>query len=295
MFESRLSGNNFFEAILEDGTGRSIKVLNTQFKSGGCINNALKLITTEGEYFLKWQTGIPDDMFQKETKGLKLLSNTNSIKIPRVIAYGELEGKHYLLMEHIESTPPSISYWEDFGIALAEMHRGNTAENFGLDHDNYIGKLPQPNDETNNWIDFFIRYRLEFQLKLAIKNHLVSNDLIDRYRRFYDLLPELLPVNKPSLLHGDMWSGNVMVGNDGKVCLIDPAVYYGHREIELAFTQMFGGFGYDFYSAYQATYPMEPGFEKRVEIYNMYPHMVHVNLFGTSYLNGVESVLRRYV
>ena len=146
-----------------------------------------------------------------------------------------------------------------------------------------------------NGIDFIIHNRLEYQLKLAKQNGLVSHDLIDRYRKFYDLLPGLLPVDKPALLHGDMWSGNVMVGDDGQACLIDPAVYYGHREIELAFTRMFGGFGHDFYSAYQSTYPLEPGFDERVEIYNIYPHMVHVNLFGTSYLGGVESVLRRYL
>ena len=291
----RSSGYIFFELILEHALGKPVKVKRTTFKSGGCINNALKLTTSEGDYFLKWQSDIPEDMFEKEAKGLKLLAKTGSIKIPKVISFGKFEGKHYLLMENIESSPPSKNYWEDFGIALATMHQDSTSEKYGLDDDNYIGKLPQPNDKQDNWIDFFINQRLEFQLRLAIKNRLVSTELVDMYRKFYDLLPELLPVDQPALLHGDMWSGNVMVGNDGKVCLIDPAVYYGHREIELAFTQMFGGFGYEFYSAYNSTYRLEPGFDKRVAIYNIYPHMVHVNLFGTSYLNGVESVLNRYL
>ncbi|MCK5701055.1 MAG: fructosamine kinase family protein [Cyclobacteriaceae bacterium] len=293
MFNS--SEDKFFEAVLEDAFGKSIKVKSTAFKSGGCINNALKLITTEGDYFLKWQSGIPEDMFQKEAEGLRLLLMSGAIKIPKVIAYGKLEGKHYLLMENIESVSPTNDYWENFGISLADMHRNNSAEKYGLDHDNYIGKLHQPNDVNEDWIDFFSRNRLEYQLRLAIENRMVSNSFIDRYRKFYELLPDLLPVDQPALLHGDMWSGNVLVGNDGKVCLIDPAVYYGHREIELAFTQMFGGFDYDFYTAYTATYPLEPGFEERVSIYNIYPHMVHVNLFGQSYLNGVESVLKRYV
>jgi len=289
------SGNNFFEAVLEAATGKPLKVKSTQFKSGGCINNALKLSTSQGDFFLKWQSGIPEDMFQMEAEGLKLLSKAGTIKIPEVMAFGKLEGKHYLLMENIDSAPPSSNYWEDFGIALANMHQNNSAGTYGLDHDNYIGKLPQPNDTDENWINFFVQHRLEYQLKLAIENQLVSSDLVDRYRRFYDLLPNLLPIDQPALLHGDMWSGNVMVGNDGKACLIDPAVYYGHREIELAFTQMFGGFAHEFYNAYNSSYPLEPGFDERVEIYNIYPHMVHVNLFGTSYLNGVESVLRRYL
>ncbi len=293
MFKS--SGNHFFESILEDVLGKSIKVKGTSFKSGGCINNALKLNTSEGDYFLKWQSGIPEDMFQKEADGLNLLRSTGVVKVPEVLGYGKLDGKHYLLMENIESAPPKGDYWKDFGISLAKMHRQNTQNSYGLDQDNYIGKLPQPNDSDDYWITFFIENRLEFQLKLAVQNRLVDSSFVNRYRKFYDQLPDLLPVDQPALLHGDMWSGNVMVGNDGRVCLIDPAVYYGHREIELAFTQMFGGFGYDFYSSYQEVYPLETGFEERVDIYNIYPHMVHVNLFGASYLGGVESVLRKYL
>lgn len=289
------TGNGFFEEVLKKELGIPVKVKSTTFKSGGCINNAITLTTNEGDFFLKWQSGIPEDMFQKEAEGLKLLADAGSVKIPDMIAYGKMEGKYYLLMENIESAPPSNNYWEHFGEALADMHQNNTAEKYGLSHDNYIGKLPQPNDFHENWIDFFIEHRLEYQLKLAIQNGLVSTGLIERYRNFYELLPGLLPVDKPALLHGDMWSGNVMVGENGKVCLIDPAVYYGHREIELAFTQMFGGFSYDFYDAYASAYPLDPGFDERVAIYNIYPHMVHVNLFGRSYLNGVESVLRRYL
>ena len=205
MFES--SGNNFFEAVLEEVFGTSISMKSTAFKSGGCINNALKLITSEGDYFLKWQTGIPDDMFQKEAEGLKLLSDTNVIKIPEVFAHGKLEGKHYLMMENIESAQPSNNYWENFGIILAEMHQNNTSKKYGLDHDNYIGKLPQPNNVNGDWIDFFIHNRLEYQLKLAIDNHMVNNSFIDRYRKFYEILPQILPIDRPALLHGDMWSG----------------------------------------------------------------------------------------
>ncbi len=289
------SGNSFFEAVLADVFGKSIPIKRTFSKSGGCINNALKLMTSEGDYFMKWQTGIPEDMFRKEAKGLAILGNAGSVKIPQVFGFGKLEGRHYLLMENIDSAPPSGNYWEDLGRSLAVMHKKNTQKKYGLEHDNYIGKLPQPNDEHESWIDFFIQNRLEFQLNLAIENRLVTNDFVERYHQFYKILPELLPVDKPALLHGDMWSGNVMVGSDGKACLIDPAVYFGHREIELAFTQMFGGFGHEFYKAYQEVYPLEPGFEERVDIYNIYPHMVHVNLFGTSYLHGVENVLRKYL
>ena len=289
------SGNDFFEAVLNEVIGQSVQIKNTAFKSGGCINNALKLSTSDGDFFLKWQSDIPKDMFEKEARGLGLLRETGSLKVPEVFGFGVMGNKHYLLMENIDSAPTKKNYWADFGQALAQMHLSNSNGHYGLDHDNYIGKLPQENNFHENWVDFFIEYRLEYQLKLAMKNGLVSHGFSDRYRKFYELLPGLLPIDKPALLHGDLWSGNVMVGADGKACLIDPAVYYGHREIELAFTQMFGGFGSDFYRAYHETYPLEPGFEERADIYNVYPHMVHVNLFGTSYLGGVERVLGRYV
>lgn len=288
-------GKAFFEGVLQEALGLKCTILGSTFESGGCINNAVKLSTSEGVYFLKWNGDIPDDMFQKEGDGLKLLADCNAIKIPELLGYGKFEGKYFLLLEYIESDRPSQNYWEDFGSQLAKMHLENTIENYGLSYDNYIGKLPQANDPLVDWVEFFIQNRLEPQLKLAIYNGLVSADFVTRYREFYQLLPELLPVDQPALLHGDMWSGNVMVGSHGKACLIDPAVYYGHREIELAFTRMFGGFDRSFYDAYQESYPLEPGFEERVGIYNIYPHMVHVNLFGTSYLNGVESILRHYL
>ncbi len=289
------SSDKFYEEALEHALGRPVGVDGASPIGGGCINNGVKLMTSEGIFFLKWQKGIPEDMFEKEAKGLRLLHKTRIIRVPEPIAWGKLDGKHYFLMEFIEAAPSVRDYWADFGWSLATMHKNNKAGAYGLDHDNYIGKLPQPNSRHEDWIDFFIENRLEFQLKLAIGNGLVGNSFIDRYRKFYEKLPDLLPVDRPALLHGDLWSGNVMTGRDGRACIIDPAVYYGHREIELAFTQMFGSFPHDFYEAYQEVWPLEPGYDDRVDIYNIYPHMTHTNLFGPSYLGGVEQVLRRYV
>lgn len=286
--------NSFFEKVLKESLGNNITLKNSRSIGGGCINNSMKLDTNDGPYFLKWNPSIPDDMFEVESKGLELLRNAGELTIPKVIARGKIEGKHYLLLEHVEAGRKQPDYWEDYGRSMAALHKNHSSEKYGLDHDNYIGSLPQENDPMESWIDFFREKRLEFQLRLALKNGLVDEYFADRYRSFYELLPGLLPENSPSLLHGDMWSGNVMVGPDGKVCLIDPAVYYGHREIELSFTQMFGGFERTFYEAYHEAYPVDPGFDERISIYNMYPYMVHVNLFGTSYLSGVESVLRRY-
>lgn len=285
----------FYQAILKESLGNETKITEIQPTSGGCINNSVRLVTNQGSYFLKWNDTIPDDMFQKEMKGLQLLRDTHEIQIPEVIAHGKLVDRNYILLEYIDAAPKALDYWSHFGRALASLHKNHRSDRYGLDHHNYIGKLPQPNTRNLNWVDFFIDQRLEFQLTLALRNQLVDSSFAKRYRAFYKLLPTLLPAEPPSLLHGDLWSGNVMPGMDGKVCLIDPAVYYGHREIELAFTQMFGGFGPDFYDAYNEVYPLEPGYDKRVAIYNIYPSMVHVNLFGISYLSGVNRVLQNYL
>ena len=163
-----------------------------------------------------------------------------------------------------------------------------------MDHSNYIGRLPQRNAFEETWVDFFIEHRLEVQLGLAIYNGHVDSFYADRFRSIYAVLPDEFPDERPCLLHGDLWSGNVMIGPKGEPVILDPAVFYGHREAELAFTRMFGGFDPYFYSAYNEATPLEVGFESRIDLYNLYPLLVHVNLFGTSYLSGVERTLKRF-
>lgn len=294
MFRSSDS-SQFFESALFQTLGKTVEIHSFQFKSGGCINNTLQLFTSEGIFFLKWNQDYPEDMFEKEAAGLTMLRESECIFIPEVLGYGSVGEKNYLLLEYIDGGRRVSDYWEDFGRSLAQMHKNNSNTSFGLDHNNYIGRLPQSNEFHSDWITFFIEKRLEIQIQLAIYNRQVDNSFVRKYRSFYEKLPDLLISERPALLHGDLWSGNVMVSPNGKACIIDPAVYYGHREIEIAFTQMFGGFETAFYRAYQETYPLEPDFERRFEIYNIYPYMVHVNLFGQSYLPGVERVLRKYV
>ncbi len=286
--------NPFFEQVLFESTGQNLKVLEVQFLSGGCINNAVRLRTAAGDFFLKWNEQAAENMFAAEAEGLRILRNNGSVRIPEVLGQGKVEGSYYLLLEYISSSKPSAGYWESLGHSLAQMH-GQSREQHGLEHDNYIGRLPQNNELKDSWVDFFIEKRLQVQLGLAIYNGLVEPAFAERYKKLYPKLPELLPEEPPALLHGDLWSGNVMIGAEGQPCLIDPAVYYGHREMELAFTELFGGFDSRFYAAYQETKPLEEGYIERKAIYNIYPLMVHVNMFGTSYLSGVERTLDRYV
>lgn len=284
----------FFEQVLFESTGQALGVKEVQFLSGGCINNAVRLQTVGGDFFLKWNEQAAEGMFAAEAEGLQLLRTSDSLCIPEVLGMGKVAGKDYLLLEYIQSSAPSSAYWEDLGRSLAQLHN-QTGQKYGLNHDNFIGRLPQNNEQNESWVDFFIQKRLQVQLGLAIYKGLIDASFTQRFKRLYTKLPELLPEEPPALLHGDLWSGNVMVGAKGESCLIDPAVYYGHREAELAFTELFGGFDSRFYSAYHEAKPLAPGYEERKDIYNIYPLMVHVNMFGTSYLSGVERTLKRYI
>jgi len=289
------TNDSFFQKALSSALGSGIVVLGYSHLSGGCIHNALKLNTNRGEYFIKYNNISDFEMFQTELRGLKLLYETLEINVPRAIDCDIIEGKSYLLLEYLESRNQMPDFWEQFGASLANLHSKFQHDNYGLEYDNFIGRLPQNNSMYENWIEFFIENRLAPQIKLAFSNRLVDIKYLDRFDRFYDLLPDLLPLEPPSLLHGDLWSGNFITASDGYAALIDPAIYYGNREIELSFTKMFGGFDRKFYEAYNEIFPLAPGFDQRIDIYNLYPHLVHVNLFGTSYLSGVDPVIRKYI
>ncbi|MEM8893751.1 MAG: fructosamine kinase family protein [Bacteroidota bacterium] len=285
---------SFFENVLLTAFGKNLAVQGYHFLSGGCINNAVRLDTTEGQYFLKWNQINMADMFERESEGLKCLACAESIQVPKPISFGSYQDYSYLLLEYLPEHRRSTAYWQKLGEGLAQLH-AHTQSSFGFEHDNYIGRLEQKNMFTDSWIDFFVEHRLEVQLGLALYNGCVDDAFMSRFRRLYPKLPELLPEEKPALLHGDLWSGNVMPGHHGEPAIFDPAVYFGHREIELAFTQLFGGFDQEFYLSYNDTFPLIPGFDERVDIYNLYPLLVHVNLFGTSYLSGIERTLRKYL
>lgn len=281
------------EDAINEKTG-NCKVVGTSPISGGCINDAKRLQTTAGDFFIKVNSAVRfPNMFSTEAKGLELLRSVDEIYVPEVIAVGEFGGQQFLITEFIDSGERVDDFWEDFGISLARLHRhSNTG--FGLDHDNYIGSLTQSNKEADTWIDFFIESRLNPQLEMGKDKGLITSRLITHFEGLYQKLPEIFPQEPPALIHGDLWSGNYMVSAEGKACIIDPAVYFGHREIDIAMTRLFGGFGYDLYVAYNEEYPMEKDWEARMDICNLYPLLVHVNLFGGSYLSQVESIVKHF-
>jgi protein-ribulosamine 3-kinase len=285
----------FFESVLFTATGQVPQVRFMEFLSGGCINVAVKLETTAGNFFLKFnERADAGAMFAAEAQGLALLREAGNLRTPEVLAQGQLAGRAYLLLEYLPPGLRTSTFWADLGRGLAGLHRHENS-NFGLHFDNFIGELAQNNSPTPDGIGFFVERRLKAQAGLAFYNGLIGKELLRQLDRLCAQLPSLLPAGRPSLLHGDLWSGNVLANGTGQPCLIDPAVYYGLREAEIAFTQLFGGFEPEFYAAYQEAYPLEPGFAERAALYNLYPLLVHANLFGPAYLSGVERTLDRYV
>jgi fructosamine-3-kinase len=275
-------------------TGEKLKIRIFKPVGGGSINQTFKAETTHGNYFVKLNNAVLfPGMFESEVHGLCLLKQANAVATPALVGSGETNGKSFLILKWIEPGKRVKKFFEDFGQRLAKLHT-HTEKHFGLDMDNYIGSLVQKNEPRTLFSDFFIRQRLEVQLKMAIHHNRLPAGICKQFERLYLKLDEIIPAEKPSLLHGDLWSGNYMTGPDGGAIIFDPAVYYGHRESDLAMTFLFGGFDQEFYESYQHQFPLEKGWQKRAVVFNLYPLLVHVNLFGGGYAAEVMRILQRY-
>jgi len=261
---------------------------------GGSINDTYKVNSNEGTFFVKKNSAsLYPQMFEKEALGLKILNNAKTIELPEVIAYGESGNDSFLILKFINSRSKSDSFWDDFGRQLASLHK-NSDKHFGLNHDNYIGSLHQSNYKHDKWSDFFREERLEKQVRLSRNNGAIDAGTVTAFDRFYARLENIFPSEPPALLHGDLWGGNFMVSEKGNPVIIDPAVYYGHREMDLGMSKLFGGFDQQFYNSYNTHYPLENGWKERLDYCNLYPLLVHVNLFGGGYLQSVKTILRKF-
>jgi protein-ribulosamine 3-kinase len=265
--------------------------------SGGCINNAYRLITESGKkYLIKINDGAPSDMFEKEAHGLNELQKAAALRLPEVGIFSS----DYLVTEYIESGKKSESFFRDFGRHFADLHKYK-GTSFGFYEDNYIGSTPQKNlpedKENKNWTEFYLNKRLLFQLELCEKNGYAAAELRDSFRKLENKIEDIIggSEEEPSLLHGDLWSGNYMVDEKGNACIIDPAVYYGHREADLAMTKLFGGYPEEFYKSYNENYPLKEGWHYRENIYKLYHVLNHLNLFGMGYYSHALSLIRFYL
>ena len=273
------------KSILISKKGDEITIMDMQPVSGGCINNASKIITNYGNFFLKWNINASEKMFETEVKGLELLRKSRTIYIPELIAYDH----KYLMMEFVEKEPSSNILWEEFGRDLSELHKVSN-KTFGLDHNNFIGSLAQDNTQQLRWTDFFINQRIIPQLSMGN----FSSEIIRDFDKLFLKMDALFPDEPPSLLHGDLWNGNFIFLKNHSA-LIDPAVYFGSREMDIAMSKLFGGFKDQFYSSYNENYPLSEGWQERIDICNLYPLLVHVNLFGGGYCSQVKTILNRFI
>ncbi len=263
--------------------------------TGGDINQAYQINTRSAAYFVKVNPAAnANRMFLAESNGLALLRATPGIEAPRTFTIGQANDDAFLLMEWLPTEDKSSdAAQERLGRMAANLHR-RQADTFGLDHDNFIGSLPQSNTPSPNWTAFFIRQRLQYQLNF-VKNGLIDHKLQKQFEQLFARLDTLYPQEPASLLHGDLWGGNYLITSGNRPVLIDPAVYYGHREMDIAMTKLFGGFSSRFYAAYHEAYPLQRGWEQRIDLWNLYPLLVHFNLFGESYLGQLQRNLRAYL
>lgn len=298
---------------LAEASGHEVEIAAVTPVGGGSINDAFRVELASsprrgsGRRFVKCHHGGPAAMFEREAEGLAALAAAGGdspapLRVPGDPLPGAVDGTAFLVLEWIETGRPGPGFFERFGRAFARLHRlsaeaGGHGGRFGFCHDNWLGSTPQPNGWLGDWVEFWRERRLGHQLRLARANGLsdraldrLGDRLSARLREWIDL-----PDEPPCLLHGDLWGGNYLAGERGEPVLIDPACSYGHREADLAMTRLFGGFTPAFYAAYQEEWPLPPGSEPRLEIYELYHLLNHLNLFGRSYRGRCLAILERLV
>jgi fructosamine-3-kinase len=291
--------------ILEE-CGDDTSIISSDSVGGGCINHSIQVASKQRRYMLKWNKAPLPGMFFAEAKGLQLLAKVHAVRVPHVFGFSERTSAYpaFILLEWIDEAGGRIDRalsQERLGRSLATLHKNTPRESqderYGLGYDNYIGSTPQLNGWEGSWVRFFREKRLAPQMALAEDRGMMTPERRQRMIKLVERLENWLDEDEshPSLLHGDLWSGNVMTTSEQEPVLVDPAVYYGNREAEIAFTELFGGFNPRFYAAYNEAWPLYPGYHDRKDLYNLYHLLNHMNLFGSGYCAQVDRVLWRYV
>ena len=281
------------QKVLRNLHSCEVSIISVKQVAGGSINYCYQIKSTVGIYFLKTNSAIRfPDIFLVEVEGLKRIRQTQTVGVPDVVAHGKAGDEVFLILNWINNDSWDSNQYL-LGKQLAKMHT-DSSERFGLDHDNYIGSLRQSNQWTTTWNEFFANERLEPQLKIAYDKNLISNSIKNQFEVLLTKLQALNLQEFPSLVHGDLWSGNYMFGDSGKPFVIDPAIYYGNREVDIAMSMLFGGFTSELYKGYNDEFPLLEGWKERLDIWNLYPLLVHLNLFGRAYLGQIERILKKF-
>ncbi|MGD8843616.1 MAG: fructosamine kinase family protein [Gammaproteobacteria bacterium] len=277
------------EQSLSATTGGGVHLRSPRSVGGGDINQAYRVESSQGPFFVKLNDADRLDMFAAEAEGLEELSQAESLRIPRPVIWGVAGGQAFLVLEYLEFG--GSGSMAALGEGLAAQHRV-TADEFGWYRDNTIGSTHQPNRHSSDWSTFWAEQRLGFQVGLAVARG-AGQRLQERSELLIEALPALMDGRRPeaSLLHGDLWSGNYAYTRAGEPAIFDPAVYYGDREADLAMTELFGGFGREFYAAYQHAWPLDSGYRTRKKLYNLYHILNHYNIFGGGYLGQAQGMI----
>jgi fructosamine-3-kinase len=280
------------EAQIQSVTGVSFTTRDRRSVSGGSINQASCISDGRQSYFVKLNSANQVIMFEAEAFGLQDLAASGSIRVPRPICWGTTKNNSYIVLEWIDLGRGTPSSWVELGRQLAHLHRGTHSKGFGWDRNNTIGSTPQLNPWTQDWADFFIEHRIGYQIQLAQRRG-ASFAQTDRLLRAIANLLSHRPV--PSLVHGDLWSGNAGFSTISEPVIFDPAVYWGDREVDIAMTELFGKFPQGFYTGYRDEWPLDEGYELRKRVYNLYHILNHFNLFGGSYYAQAEQMMAQII
>jgi fructosamine-3-kinase len=285
---------NYLQSELSLIKNKPVQVTSYSQVFGGDINTTYIIATNEDKYFIKLNTIAFDDMLQKEKDGLLLLRSAKTLlKIPEPILQGTSEQQSFLLMEYLEKGTESKILWQQLATGLAQLHQ-TKQDHFGLNYDNYIGTVFQNNTITTTWAQFYAQQRILPLMQLAYEQQKCTKADLQLAEQFCNKLSALTPEEPAALLHGDLWSGNRMFTLNREVSVYDPAVYIGHREMDIAMTLLFGGFDTQFYTTYNEVFPLQNGWRERIDICQLYPLLVHLILFGGHYYGAVKSILKKY-
>ncbi|MBI3561961.1 MAG: fructosamine kinase family protein [Gammaproteobacteria bacterium] len=277
---------------LREATGRPVEIQSHHALGGGCINEVYRVRSTEREFFIKFNHATKVNMFTAEAAGLQTLAQTKAVRVPQPIAHGTTGQRAYLILEYIDLGGQGDRNANiRLGEQLAKLH-SHREQCYGWHTDNTLGTTPQPNHWGTDWVVFWREQRLRHQVQLAQHNGIGSR-VLRKAESLQEALPALFSDYTPaaSVLHGDLWGGNWGVSAAGEPVIFDPAVYFGDRESDLAMTELFGGFSADFYTAYRATWPLDPGYSVRKTLYNLYHVLNHYNLFGGGYATQAEAMI----
>lgn len=274
-------------------TKKSFTLENTRSVGGGCINQGYKISGNGSSYFVKLNQASQVEMFAAEALGLEQMYDTQTITVPKPICWGVAGNFCYIVLQWLDLGGSNSHAWEEMGRQLAAMHKIGKSDRFGWDRNNTIGSTPQINTWIDNWADFFAEERIGYQLKLAKRRGGSFPDTNKVIEAVKEHLADRQP--QPSLVHGDLWSGNAAVTTDGEPVILDPATYYGDREVDIAMSELFGGFPTAFYRGYNQVWELDKGYRQRKTIYNLYHILNHFNLFGGGYASQANRTIQQII